>query len=103
MVESSSWLDDAVFVQVMDLQGEKDFSVQRPFARKWQVGSVHKSKIDPNNLFRFCRGESLFSKLAKSTLVHKIHLNLCSSALGSAHSFLIFVFIFKTIFQVACL
>lgn len=65
IVDSSSWLDDSVFVQVIDLQGEKGFSVQRPFAWKWQVGSVHNSKIDPNNLFRFCRREAYLGKLAK--------------------------------------
>lgn len=34
MANLSSWPDDAEFVQVMELQGVKDFSVQRSFAKK---------------------------------------------------------------------
>ena len=47
MASLSSWLGGAMFVQVMDPLGDKDFSVQMSFARKWQLGCVYMEKKRP--------------------------------------------------------
>lgn len=61
----SSWLDDAVFMQVMDLQREV-FSVQRLFARKWLLDCMYMEQIDPNKLFRLCREKREKNKVISS-------------------------------------